>query len=74
MAEKVKLTGASNDAGTAAEAKALSILGDMIAGGTASRIWTCCGTVSCPACSAECVRPPRCGSFPRAFTWATYAN
>ncbi|MFI8087968.1 hypothetical protein ACIF9R_06565 [Streptomyces sp. NPDC086080] len=31
-AEQVKLTGARNGAGTAADAKALSIVGDMIAG------------------------------------------
>jgi hypothetical protein len=32
VAEKVRLTGAANGAGTAADAKAMSIVGGMVAG------------------------------------------
>ncbi|WP_409471630.1 IS1380 family transposase [Streptomyces sp. HC307] len=69
VAEKVKLTGAKNGAGTAADAKALSIVGGMIAGadsiddldvlrhGGLSRLF---GGVRAPSTL---------GSFLRAFTW-----
>ncbi|PWI04539.1 IS1380 family transposase, partial [Streptomyces sp. NWU339] len=69
VAEKVKLTGAANGAGTAADAKALSIVGGMIAGadsiedldvlrhGGLSRLF---GGVRAPSTL---------GTFLRAFTW-----
>jgi hypothetical protein len=69
VAEKVKLTGAGNGAGTAADAKALSIVGGMIAGadsiddldvlrhGGLSRLF---GGVRAPSTL---------GTFLRAFTW-----
>ncbi|PWI11982.1 IS1380 family transposase [Streptomyces sp. NWU339] len=69
VAEKVRLTGAANGAGTAADAKALSIVGGMIAGadsiedldvlrhGGLSRLF---GGVRAPSTL---------GSFLRAFTW-----
>ncbi|MFC3350021.1 IS1380 family transposase, partial [Streptomyces echinoruber] len=69
VAEKVKLTGAANGAGTAVEAKALSIVGGMIAGadsiddldvlrhGGLSRLF---GGVRAPSTL---------GTFLRAFTW-----
>ena len=74
VAEKVRLTGARNGAGTAADAKALSIVGGWWPGQTASMTWTCCATAACPACSARCAPRRRWGRSCARSPGGTCAN
>ncbi|MFD6997009.1 hypothetical protein ACFWA5_12160 [Streptomyces mirabilis] len=68
MAEKVKLTGARNGASTAADAKALSIVGGMIAGAESVEDLDTLGHGGLSRLFGEVRAPATLGTFLRAFT------
>lgn len=69
VAEKVKLTGAGNGAGTAADAKALSIIGGMVAGADSIEDLDVLGHGGLPRLLRGVGAPSTPGTFLRAFTW-----
>ncbi|WP_434481646.1 IS1380 family transposase [Streptomyces sp. NBC_01340] len=69
VAEKVKLTGAKNGAGTAADAKALSIVGGMVAGADSIDDLDVLRHGGLPRLFGGVRAPSTLGTFLRAFTW-----
>ncbi|MBL3671491.1 IS1380 family transposase [Streptomyces sp. M2CJ-2] len=69
VAEKVKLTGAKNGAGTAAEAKAMSIVGGMVAGADSIDDLDVLRHGGLPRLFGGVRAPSTLGTFLRAFTW-----
>ncbi len=68
VAEKVKLTGAKNGAGAAADAKVTSILGGMVAGADSIDDLDVLRHGAMPAVFGGVRAPSTLGTFPRAFT------
>lgn len=69
VAEKVHLTGAKNGAGTAADAKAMSIVGGMVAGADSIDDLDILRHGGLPRLFGGVRAPSTLGSFLRAFTW-----
>ncbi|WP_406724552.1 hypothetical protein WJ438_07750 [Streptomyces sp. GD-15H] len=69
VAEKVKLTGAKNGAGTAADAKVMSIVGGMAAGADSINDLDVLRHGGLPKLFGEVRAPSTLGTFLRAFTW-----
>lgn len=69
VAEKVKITSAKNGAGTAADAKALSIVGGMVAGADSIDDLDVLRHGGLPRLFGGVRAPSTLGTFLRAFTW-----
>ncbi|MFI1630681.1 IS1380 family transposase, partial [Streptomyces noursei] len=69
VAEKVKLTGVTNGAGTAADAKAMSIVGGMVAGADSIDDLDVLRHGGLPKLFGGVRAPSTLGTFLRAFTW-----
>jgi len=69
VSEKVKLTGAKNGAGTAADAKAMSIVAGMVAGADSIDDLDLLRHGGLPRLFGGIRAPSTLGSFLRAFTW-----
>lgn len=68
VAEKVKLTGARNGAGAAADAKVTSVVGGMVAGADSIDDLGMLRHGAMPAVFGGIRAPSTLGTFPRAFT------
>ncbi|GBQ02965.1 hypothetical protein SSP531S_44290 [Streptomyces spongiicola] len=74
VARKVKLLGTKNGAGTAADAKAMSIVGGMAAGADSIDDLDVLRHGGLPRLLGGARAPSTLGTFLRAFTWGTHAN